>query len=68
MKRLLQHRHRATLFEQEELRLANGNYVPDAPQRLHEFWLSLGLYIEFVHTQLGDMLLARNMLCVEDIS
>lgn len=68
MLRLLKHRHEATLFEQDELRLPNGDYVPDAPAKLREFWMNRGLDMNFEHTQMGDRLLVKHMLCVEDVS
>lgn len=68
MVRLLKHRHQATLFDQEELRLPNGDYHPDAPEKLHQFWLKLGLYIEFEFSEVTDMLKVKHMLCVEDVS
>lgn len=60
--------HKATVFEQEELRLPNGDYRPDAPAKLHEFWLRLGLYMEFEPTGIGNVMLVRHICCVEDVS
>lgn len=65
---MFEHRHKATVFEQEQLRLPNGNYHPDAPARLHKFWLQLGLYMELETTAVGDQMIVKHMLCVEDVS
>ena len=68
MRRLLKHRHEAVLFEQSELRLPNGDYIADAPARLHEWWLGRGLSIEFEQTPLASLLLVSRMCRVEDVS
>lgn len=68
MVRMFQHRHKAILFEQEELRLPNGDYKPDAPELLRAFWLKFGLYVLLEHTGAGNCMVVRHMRCVEDIS
>lgn len=62
------HKHiaKAIAFEQESVRLPNGDYHPEAPQLLQEFWLKLGLYMELEPT-FGGMLV-KHMCCVEDVS
>ena len=66
--RMNKYAHKATLFEQEELRLPNGDYRPDAPELLHKFWLQFGLHLELEQTGQGDLLAVRLIRCVEDIS
>lgn len=59
---------KAIIYEQDNLRLPNGDYVPDAPALLHEFWKQYGLYVLVSKTQLGDLLVVTTMQCLEDIS
>lgn len=65
---MCKHIHAAVVFEQEELRLPNGEYRPDAPERLHEFWKKFGLVGEFAHGPLPNMLVVTSLLCIEDVS
>lgn len=68
MQRLLKHLHEARMFELDQLRLPNGDYIADAPARLHKWWLGRGLSIEFEHTPLASLLRVLRMCCVEDVS
>lgn len=68
MLRMEKHMPKAIAFEQDNLRMLNGNYVGDAPEQLHKFWLQFGLYVQFAKTQIGDQLIVTAMKCVEDIS
>lgn len=62
------HMHAAHVFEVENVRLPNGNYTPDAPEKLHKFWLQYGLYVQLDRTGIGDVLGITHITCLEDIS
>jgi hypothetical protein len=59
---------KAIAYEQDNLRLPNGDYVPDAPELLHKFWLQFDLYVLVAKTQVGDVLVVTSMRCLEDVS
>lgn len=65
---MMKHLHAARVFEWENLRLPNGNYTADAPEKLHQFWLQYGLYVQLDRIGTGDTLGITHMTCVEDIS
>ena len=60
--------HKATVFEQEHLRLPNGDYIPDAIERLHQFWKQFGLNVVLEKTGIGDVLVVAHLSCLEDLS
>lgn len=66
--RMQKHAHAGRLFEMDNLRLPNGDYTPDAPEKLHKFWLQYGLYVQVGRTNVGNVLTVDHIMCVEDIS
>lgn len=66
--RLHKHVHEFLRYAQEELVALSGHYVPDAVDKMRQFWRERGLHVELEEADMGHGMHIRHARCLEDVS
>jgi hypothetical protein len=66
-KRMVKHDVEFTKFIQDNLRLMNGDFTPDAIERIDAFWRERGVLGDW-HIEHGCVLMSMKSVLVEDLS